>query len=680
MNEQKRLSAVWDSLDRIVNFARISTIVLLRNTLTKIAEFATNPKEFVFWIGTLSELNPEVLEVFCRDISTVFEYCRDKAKTRDFNHLPAVLNQYHKAYHQTVLITANLLDILTEPSIDIDRRVEKASQYIVEQKIVKLGAPPNLIGLKDAVNFEELIDSVARENKRLEIGETGEDTIRGIIQYYTSVKRAMERMGEDGIYSYLQSQRPAFYRHFIEEASGLNAEFNQPGEKFRVVYDDRVVTWENKEELQVMPITDNIQALRQLIQYLRMEWPNLYDNFIEPKREFIKGRPTEEFVTSDTVVQMAKQLLSKVQDWQFSEQQRMVFMINIMEIFAFSETAGLRVRINNAIDDFNKLRLVAQYWEKVTELILKYKWLQGKPKFYGLIIKSIKQKISVINGKIGDGGEGVLQFYLSGGTLADFFRGWVSCDCTRNTDGDHAHFLDTQGIVMDPGFFLFKVIEKNRWVGNIYSLVLKDKNGKYYFFLDMFNMNIKHSIVDTGQNWDERRLKFCTRFIKQLIDYLGSQGFDYLLISTNPVQHKFGPDLLKVVKEEYGKQNSETLNLKKLGGTEFFSEAGVNEEYVINLSGSYVSNDFQNVTGYKIALDKTTPQIIQQKQKDLDDLEKLLGEMSAEETRLSNLVEEKQAELTQLNRKGLDAAKSGKNAVATALKIAQEQKIIYRMG
>ena len=661
--EQKRLSSVWEALDNNVNFTRTNSVNLLKNTLDKIANFAGDFKEFIFWIGTLSELDGEVLEVFCRDFDAVLTYYREKGKSRDFNHLPKVLNQYHKTYHQTVLITPNLLDSLTDPSLEPNKRIEKVSEYLIEQKIVKLGGSPNLVGLRDAVSFEELI-RVA-----------GEDTIRSFIRDYSPVRKAMEKMGSDGIYTYAESHKPAYYKHFLEEARGLRSGFNQPGEKFRVACKGEIVKWSKEEEAQVMPVSDTVMALRQLIQHLRMEWPNLYDNFIEPKRELIKGRHLEEFITHDTAAKMSQQLLGKLQNWQqFSEQQRAVFTLKIMEIYSFPETADLRSRINSAGDDFNKLGIIIQYWQRIQELILKNKWMEKKSKFYSQVSKLIDQKIATINNKLNEKGKQILQFHLSGGTLADFFKGWVSIDCTRNTDGDYAHFLDTQAFVMDPACFLFKVIEENKWVGNIYTFAFKDKDGKFYLFLDMFQINDSHDLVKNGEGEEEVRREFAKRFIRDFMSYLGSQGFDYLLISHDPAQRGIKDALRKVAREKSGKNDVVAYKLKKLGGTEFFSEAGVNEEFVQTINGNLIMNDFQDVAGYRIELDKATPEALQQKQTDLDYLEKLLGEMTAQETHLLALSKEKQQELTQINQKGVEAANSGKETLAATLMSASEQK------
>ena len=122
---------------------------------------------------------------------------------------------------------------MTDPDVDIQRRIEKSQRLFAEQKIVKLGAPPNLIGLKDAVSFEQLL------------AITGEDEFRNVINYYwqetstttddegnsssdtynTShqpIRQIISKMGKEGMYSYWESHRPNYYQQFIQETKGLS--------------------------------------------------------------------------------------------------------------------------------------------------------------------------------------------------------------------------------------------------------------------------------------------------------------------------------------------------------------------------------------------------------------------------------------------------------------------------
>ncbi|MBI4706921.1 MAG: M20/M25/M40 family metallo-hydrolase [Candidatus Omnitrophica bacterium] len=681
--EEKRLSGAWDNLDKAANFARPASINLLKGALDKSAQISANPREFVFWVGTLSELNTEVLDIFCRDIETVFSYYKEKGKSRDFNHLPAALNQYYKTYHQIILITLDLLDILTEPGVDINARVEKASRYIVEQKIVRLGAPPNLIGLKDVVSFDQLLGIVGEGgfggllNYHWQEETTSYDDYGGYGEssYYDTnlqpIRLIVPKMGRDGMYSFWEAQQPPYYRQFQEETRGLAPGFRRPGEKFRVAYDDRVLNWSKEDIFQVMPIASDVEALQQLIRYLRMEWPNLYESFIEPKRDLIKDRFLEEFVTPDTVLKMSQQLLGKVQNWKFSDDERTVFLIKIMEIFAFSETADLRTRINNASEDFNKLRLVAEYWEKVLELILKHNWLQEKSKFYKSVAKIIKQRTATINDKLGNGSEGVMQFYLSGGTVADFFRGIVSCDCTK--PGGQA-FQNTLGTVVDPGFLLFKIIESGQWAGNIYSVIFKTKDGKFALFVDVFQINLGHPLVAQGDTWNKKRERFIAAFFQEFKSYLASQGFDYLIFANTHSSQKIGEYIHRELVKQSGRSSAESLSLKKPGGLAHLGEGALPVEFVQGVGN--IAPGFQSVSGYKIALDKNTAQSAQQRKKKLDALTVLLKEAANEESRLSGVLRQAQKEFNQLNARGREAANSGKNSVAEALRKASEQKTL----
>ncbi len=680
-DENKRLQTAYENLDKSPNFSRPSFIILLNNALEKASKFATTPREFVYWVGTFSELNSDVLEVFCRDFDTVLAYYRDKGKSREFNHLPAVLNQYNKTYHQTVLITTNLLDILTDPGADINKRIENAANYIVEQRIVKLGAPPNLIGLRDVVSFDQLLENPDigegqfRNMLNYTWTESSDDENGYSSSYSTSstqnIRQIASKMGTEGLYTYWEVQKPPYYQEFLNEGKGLIPGFNRPGEKFRVDYDGKAIALTPEEGKEVQPMLDNVTELKMLIQYLREEWPNLYDNFIEPKRELIKGRPLEEFITKESAPKVAIQLLNKVPGWQFSEQQKAIFIMKLMQIMAFPETAAVRAKISSATDSFERLREITAYWDIVWQYVQKQTYISQKAKYYADLVRSIRQKISMLNDKLMDVGDGVMQFYLTGHTMADFFRGSISGECTSYGG---IKFKESIGQVTDPSFFLFKIMEKGKWVGNVYTVAAKTSDGKYALFVDWFKINRKHPLVTNAQ-WEDRRKRFIKNFFTQLKSYIASQGFDYLIVSTATAESGYG--LFNLTQEEAkAEANGHTTvstKLKKLGGMGHLREGDLPTEYIQNFGDPGSQHD---VTGYKIILDKSTPQILQQKQRDLEYLEKLLGEMATEETRLARLTKERVEELRQINQKGQEAATNGRNAVALALKAASEQKSV----
>ena len=241
----------FTTLDKNSGFTRPSFVVLLNNALEKISQFVTTPREFTYWVGTLSELKGEVLEAFCRDIDSVFAYARQKGKSVNFNQLPSILNQLYRSNHQTVILTPELLDIITDVTFGDAQRAEKLARHIVAQKIVKLGGSQNLIGVIDPVSIDELIYTVAREDTKEEKDidlKRGENVIQNFISNHEPIKIAMKKMGKEGIYTYAETQKPAYYRHFLEDAKGLMPGFNQPGEKFRVTYLDKKIIWTKAEQ------------------------------------------------------------------------------------------------------------------------------------------------------------------------------------------------------------------------------------------------------------------------------------------------------------------------------------------------------------------------------------------------------------------------------------------------
>ncbi|MFA5276351.1 MAG: hypothetical protein WC417_05615, partial [Candidatus Omnitrophota bacterium] len=396
---------------------------------------------------------------------------------------------------------------------------------------------------------------------------------------------------------------------------------------------------------------------------------------IEPKRELIKGRPLEEFVTSDTAAKMAQQLLSKVQSWQFSEEQKQLYITKILEILAFQESADIRVSITSAPDNFSRLKATAAYWERVEKLAAGQKWLEEKSKYYHPAVKVIRQKIELLNNKLVNVGEGVLQFYLSGHTMADFFRGSISRECTSYGG---VKFKESIGQVTDPAFFLFKVIEKGKWVGNVYTVAGKTEDGKFALYLEWFKLAREHQLV-ANTLWNARRAQFMKDFFSQFKAYLATQGFDYLIVTTATADtsyalYKFTQDQARI---EANNTNPASTNLKKLSSSEHLKEGSLPTEYLQNFGGDG-SNSLHSVTGYKIALDKNMPQAIQQKQKDLDYLEKLLGEMSSEETRLAGLAKERQEKTSYLIKKSQEEANAGRNAIAFVFKTSSEQNGVER--
>ena len=73
------------------------------------------------------------------------------------------------------------------------------------------------------------------------------------------------------------------------------------------------------------PIQDPEETVKQMVKRLRERYPNLYENFIEPKRELLKGEPLEEFINASTYPKIMTQMLQKLSSWtQIPDPERVV--------------------------------------------------------------------------------------------------------------------------------------------------------------------------------------------------------------------------------------------------------------------------------------------------------------------------------------------------------------------
>jgi hypothetical protein len=82
-----------------------------------------------------------------------------------------------------------------------------------------------------------------------------------------------------------------------------------------------------------------------------------------------------------------------------------------------------------------------------------------------------------------------------------------------------------------PAFMLFEILERGRWVGNLYAVVLKDKEGHAALLLDGFQLRDVHPVLNLG---DAPFEQFMRAFMDRFKRYLESQGFQALLIAPQP--------------------------------------------------------------------------------------------------------------------------------------------------
>jgi len=70
-------------------------------------------------------------------------------------------------------------------------------------------------------------------------------------------------------------------------------------------------------------------------------------------------------------------------------------------------------------------------------------------------------------------------------------RGTISCDCT-DIIADYAFHETIPQHLLDPGFLNFRLFQDDKWVGNVYCLVVKDNNDTPIFIIDAVQTSETH--------------------------------------------------------------------------------------------------------------------------------------------------------------------------------------------
>jgi hypothetical protein len=245
---------------------------------------------------------PKVLTTCIHSWETLFNFYFERQGQGNFEGLPDLLQGLAENDLAIPILFPNVLGVLTEPDMPLVERVAKVRRMSAEYTLALMGYPPSIANIWDAVSAESLFKSVA--NKK-----TISDRIHEPV-----VKNALSKGGAKGLQSYWESQIPPYYVKFRHDTDGISEDFFAPGEKFRFAYLRASASRADDEA--VAPVTNPVRTMKELVKELRWAHQNLYDNFIAPKRELLKGKPLEEFIDEQSVQIVAKQFCAHLQDWE----------------------------------------------------------------------------------------------------------------------------------------------------------------------------------------------------------------------------------------------------------------------------------------------------------------------------------------------------------------------------
>ncbi len=615
--------AVLTSVEDINNLSGFYSVLAEKNT----------PPVQSFVLNLAARAPPGVMPVFIRSRDSLAGYYSAHPTGRDYENLPRLADEYRIQYGSLQILTFPLLDLLTDVGKSPKARLEEARRTIAGQTLVRLGFPENVIETRDAISIEEMIQALSSNGGEELLGKRAKQTV---------VKKALSKMGRLGLYSYWESARPAYYLQFLEETKGIDPAFFKPGEKIRVSYDGDTPVQRKTGSLS--PIGNPVGEMKSLIRTLRLKHPNIYENFIGPKRELLRGKPLEDVIDEKSLTHVASQFKKKVTDWPFLEKEKTDMTLRVHEILFSNE---LQSPLGQKTAEAE-----TAYWKETLQLFGQKSGLKKDSDLSRNVVALIKKRIDELTVEAGTGREGVVQFILTRGTLSDFVRGEISEDCC--SEHRNLHFNDTVGLPTDPAFLSFKLVENGKWIGNIYSMVLKDEEGKFIFYLDNMPVQMSHQTTNAQSKADN----LVNGFYPKLKELLEASGFDYFVMAPDPSSREKIRTSLNALG---GTSQSKTTS--KPGGNGHKSDFEVGSEYVQGLGTLSTSI---NANGKWITLDNRAARE-KRRELEIQELQKILRQTEAERKRLEKLKTEKAAQIKHLKESSQGAAEGSKLATAQVL-------------
>ena len=459
--------------------------------------------------------------------------------------------------------------------------------------------------------------------------------------YTPVVGRPWSLMGRQGLYSYWERRKLGYYRVLKEEMQGLSKDFRTPGEKFRVAYDRKNINLD--PSLMQDPVKDELTAVKEFLRRISETHPDFYKrikNIIYGRRPVPEYRELFEVITPGEIKEVMTEVITRIQSWNTPNDKRVEIMQTAVELVLADQTRKLRRKIFNTNELPKKARLNAGYWQQALDFLKNNESITQNSKVSAELVGIIKKRVSLFSDQTERPRRGLLQFYLSGVTFTDFFSGSISIDCTAIGVMHFSDFLTTK---LDPAFMLFKVVENGRWVGNLYTMVLKDSDGKEAFLLDSFQLNTNHPLLNAS---DGQFNDTMATFLERLKLYLSQQGFKELLVGSTDISSRTRiKSTLRVLVQQQGTAISGYF--KKPGGDRYRLKMFAFAPSYLQALGTVYEN--LSFSGHKISLPETSQEADRKrKEQELQQLQQKLSALLKEAEATEAQLQERQSVQQQL--------------------------------
>jgi hypothetical protein len=386
-----------------------------------------------------------------------------------------------------------------------------------------------------------------------------------------------------GLHAYYAKKRPAFYEEFLTETK-LPEGFLEPGKKFEAEYaaeklklKEGALDW-----AEIEPIESKEKALKQSLSLLRKAAqdakrkgdPALWNGLGRVVRKAAGELPGDivehEYKDAGKV---AGELLAWLQGAPIPRDSpvRRRAALDLLQVRAFGATKELRGRIA-AASGFDKASLIHEYY--VDAIKLHQLEGVGRSMKEAVLVPEINRRVRLIDvareAVAGAARSGKLEFRLSERGLKTLCKGIIGEDCLSGNMGEEIFLDGGVGQTVDPSVLNFEIYDDNRWVGNMYTVVVKDDKGRAGLIVDTLQVKTSHPLASADER-DAR--KFGKRVFSELKDW-GKGKFKFFALTSRNASNR---DVLnKGLSAAAGK--GETLELQRLGGGKAMKHFGLKGE------------------------------------------------------------------------------------------------------
>jgi hypothetical protein len=369
------------------------------------------------------------------------------------------------------------------------------------------------------------------------------------------------------VHNYYKKERPEFYTKFLDE-SKLPEEFLEPGEKFNIDYSlEQLQLKEGQLDWNaVEPIKGKKEALQSALASIKGAAEAQKDRDMGAawkgfgKAIFkIAGEMPEDVVKHDykDVDKTASGLLEWLQGATLPPAAKRDAALKLIELKAFDNTGELRARIEHE-NGLDKALLIHEYYVDS----IKLHHLEGvSDRFKEMVIlPELNRKVRLIDSAkdtvtAGDTRSGQFSFRLSERKIKTACKGFISEDCLSS---GNMFAEGGVGQAIDPAVLNFEIYEDKRWVGNMYTAVVKDEAGRVGLLVDTLQTKISHPFANANPR---AAREFATRLYAKMHEW-GGKHFQFFVVTAGSASNRaIISDALKKAAAE-----GKNMTLTKVGG------------------------------------------------------------------------------------------------------------------